>query len=391
MKNALGVIVNYINYEAQLLSAESRNIFELNPLSDEVLTSIIIPVFNEGGSYKYSNIYRTISTLINQTNLVENRIGAYEIIVVNNNSTDNSIEIVKDISLSTEIPILIINENQQGYGNSLKAGFDFATRRFLDREIKHNSLTSNKIKFQNYTIVSTDADSTAISPLWVCRIQELMNDNKIACFGGPMPLSKTDKIKYPNIALIIDRYTYLIKEIWNIFGGQTAGANMGIRPYWYSIIGGVKNIFNLPYAMDVYMGDKIITLGGKAEMLPDDGYVCFNLRRVLENPMKWFAGESYTEGMKNIREENINGDLPLEMVEQAWKIRKENTIGLFFQLILLNPVILFSDEKKIISFFDSKVSFEKFRANVISLSNSFILEAQKILSTNYLNEITRNI
>lgn len=387
----LGAIINYVNYEAQQLTSESKTILKSIPLSDETKTSVVIPVFNEGGEFKTANISRTINSLIAQTNLQGDRIHQYEIIAVNNNSTDNTLEILLDFSTSADIPILIINEVEKGYENALKAGLDFVTRRFLEREIRHGSLETGKIKFQNFSLVTTDADPTEISKLWIYRIQELMNNEKIDCFGGPMPLSIEDSIKYPNINLIIERYTVLTKKLWNIFGGQTPGANMGMRPYWYSLIGGVKKVFNLPYAMDVFMGDKIMTLGGKAEMLPDDGFVCFNLRRVLDNPIKWFAGKTYDEGMKIIRDENTKGDLPKEMIEEAWRIRKQNTVNLLLQLILLKPFVLFEKEKIIIPLFDSVSAFETFKNTVRQLGNTQIFEAQKFLSENYFEQIERNI
>jgi glycosyltransferase involved in cell wall biosynthesis len=387
----LGAIINYLNYEANPLSNGTKLLLRNNPMSDEILTSVVIPVYNEGGDIENSNIIRTINYLKKQQDLSGKSFTTYELIVVNNNSTDNSEELLKAATSDSPTPILLITEERQGYEYALKSGFDFALRRFFEREIKYGSLKDGNIKFKAYSVASTDADPTDISKLWIYRIQELMTNERVSCFGGPMPLNKDDAGQFPNINLIIERYTKLTNKIWKIFGGQTPGANMGIRPYWYATIGGVKRVFDLPFAMDVYMGNKIMTLGGNVAMLPNDAFVCFNLRRVLDNPIKWFAGQTYSEGMTNIRDSYSANDLPNELIEIAWDARKRNTISILIQLILLKPSVLYSDEEKLCEFFETLFSFQEFRNKVIELSGTSILEARNILLKSYLDEITAKV
>lgn len=386
-----GRIINYLNYEANPLTHETKSLLHNYPMSDKILTSVVIPVYNEGGNIENSNIIRTINYLKKQQDLYGKPLSNYELIVVNNNSTDNSEELLKAASSDSPISILLITEERQGYDYALKSGFDFALRRFFEREIKHGSLKDGDIKFKTYSVASTDADPTDISKLWIYRIQELMSNEQISCFGGPMPLCKDDAEQFPNINLIIERYIELTNKIWVIFGGQTPGANMGIRPYWYATIGGVKRVFDLPFAMDVYMGNKIMTLGGRVAMLPNDGFVCFNLRRVFENPIKWFAGQTYSEGMTNIRGYYQNNDLPSELIEKSWEARKVNTISILIQLILLKPSVLYSQEEKLSNFFKSSTSFEKFRNRVIELISAPIMEAKDVLYKSYVNEISTKV
>jgi glycosyltransferase involved in cell wall biosynthesis len=387
----LGTIINYLNYDANPLTHESILALEANRLNDETFVSIIIPVFNEGGVSDQSNIERTLKLLDMQTDLQGNKILNYEIIVVNNNSTDNSVKIIKDIIVDSKISIILIEEYIQGYENALKTGFDFAMRRFLQREVRHSSLLTSKTKFNKYTLAATDADPTDISQLWVYRIIEAMSDEMIACFGGPMPLSLDDAKKYPNINIAIVKYTDLMKRIWEVFGGHTSGANMGVRPFWYATVGGVKRIFDLPFAMDAYIGEKIIAMGGKAIMLPEDAFICFNLRRVLDNPVNWFAGKAYESGMTNIRSVNGDGDLPAEILQEIWNLRKRNTINLFFQLLIQKPIFLFQEELKLIPFFNDKSNFESFREKIIQLSGYPVFETKELISSIFANQVIENI
>ena len=76
------------------------------------MISILIPCYNE------ENI---ISESINKIyNFFENKKYDFEIVVINNASTDNTLKLLNKINLDYEIKIL--NENRKGKGNAIKFG-----------------------------------------------------------------------------------------------------------------------------------------------------------------------------------------------------------------------------------------------------------------------------
>lgn len=81
--------------------------------------SIVIPVYNEGESVK--------SVLINLKNHLETYSMHYEIIAVNDCSTDDSLEVLKSIDFIT----IVEHKHNKGYGAALKSGIKKATNPYI--------------------------------------------------------------------------------------------------------------------------------------------------------------------------------------------------------------------------------------------------------------------
>lgn len=86
-------------------------------MSNQLSVSIVIPAYNEA-----KRIQRTLEALRRQSLL------PYEIIVVDNNSTDNT----ADIARSYE-NVRVVNESQQGIGHARNRGFDEAAGDIIAR------------------------------------------------------------------------------------------------------------------------------------------------------------------------------------------------------------------------------------------------------------------
>ena len=86
-------------------------------------TLIIIPTFNEEGS---------IGTLLKQLATIQmnNSISQFEVLVVDDNSPDKTIEIIK--SLNYEWVNLEVRPKKDGLGNAYKFGFNWASQRNYD-------------------------------------------------------------------------------------------------------------------------------------------------------------------------------------------------------------------------------------------------------------------
>ncbi len=151
--------------------------------------SIIIPAYNEE---KYIR-----ECLKHITDQIE---PADEVIVVNNNSTDKTVEIIK------EFPVTLVNETQQGMIPARNRGFNEAMGDIL---------------------VKTDAD-TQVPKDWVKKIKENFKENKIEALSGPVSfydlpasstvfsnfLSKTLKLMFHQNFLFGPNYA-ISKKMWN--------------------------------------------------------------------------------------------------------------------------------------------------------------------------------
>jgi glycosyltransferase involved in cell wall biosynthesis len=113
--------------------------------------SIVIPVYNEEKTLKE---YNYVNLLIKK--LEENKFNDYEIILVNDGSTDKSesyIKVIKDHNNKIKVISFLVNK---GYGSALKAGI---------------------ISAKNDTVVITDVDGT-YSPESLIEIIEIFNNSK---------------------------------------------------------------------------------------------------------------------------------------------------------------------------------------------------------------------
>lgn len=116
--------------------------------------AIIIPAYNEE-----ETIVRCLESCIAQTSKAD------EIIVVNNNSVDDTVKLVKEIQKANpDQNIRLLNEKTQGITPARNRGFKEAKSEILGR---------------------IDADST-ISPNWVETVRETFKDKIVAASTGPV-------------------------------------------------------------------------------------------------------------------------------------------------------------------------------------------------------------
>ncbi|HSX09767.1 MAG TPA: glycosyltransferase family 2 protein [Candidatus Saccharimonadales bacterium] len=117
--------------------------------------SVVVPVYNEE---KY--LAACLDSLMAQTEQAD------EIIIVDNNSTDNSVEIAK------RYPVTIIHEKEQGMTPARNRGF-------------------NEAKYE--IIARTDAD-TILPPGWVKRIKKAFLNKDLVALSGPASFYDLPKI-----------------------------------------------------------------------------------------------------------------------------------------------------------------------------------------------------
>ncbi|MGB2691843.1 MAG: glycosyltransferase family 2 protein [Thermodesulfobacteriota bacterium] len=85
--------------------------------------SAILPAHNEAENIK--------TTVENCVFYLEKNASDYEVVVVNDGSSDNTQEIVEELSSLNSKVVLVNHEINKGYGSALRSGFDEAKKEFI--------------------------------------------------------------------------------------------------------------------------------------------------------------------------------------------------------------------------------------------------------------------
>lgn len=204
--------------------------------------SVAIPVYNEGHYLK-----ACLQSLMSQDEKPE------EIIVVNNNSTDNSVEVAK------QFPVRIVNETHQGISYARNRGFD---------EVKSD------------IIARCDAD-TILPKNWISRITYDFENNSIDAVTG---------VANYDIPFMGPAATYLYLEIVRMIqmgGGTLIGYNMAFKKEIWEKIKDTVCMDNHTVHEDVDLALHINKIGGKI-MHDRKLIVKTSGRRIKEHPISFF-------------------------------------------------------------------------------------------------------
>ena len=193
--------------------------------------SIVIPAYNEEGF-----ISSCLDALTKQTTS-----GKFEVIVVNNNSTDNTLKIVNEYI--KKLNLVIINEKRKGRSPTRLAGF---------------------INALGQIILSTDADARV--PIdWVEKIMVAFDkDASVSAITGTCKI--IDCFWFKNS--VFNFFQPLLMKIYRLFFGHfwLSGFNFAIRKDAYTKSGGFDP--NLNGLEDIDLSFKV-SRAGKIKFLPD--------------------------------------------------------------------------------------------------------------------------
>jgi len=85
--------------------------------------SAVFPAFNEAENIE--------NTVLNTDHYFKEKVSDYEIIVVNDGSTDDTESILKQLSLSVSNLVIVNHPGNMGYGAALRTGFDKASKDYI--------------------------------------------------------------------------------------------------------------------------------------------------------------------------------------------------------------------------------------------------------------------
>lgn len=192
----------------------------MNNSRDKILISVVIPAYDEE-----KNISKCIESLLCQD--FQDR---YQIIVVDNNSTDNTLLIAKTY------PVKVITENQKGVAYARQAGFNLA---------------------EGEIIASTDAD-TIVPKDWLSKIHSLLRDDAYIGVTGPFLFYDRGKI-WNRLARIISPIMILLDKMLNRGKSNFNGMNFAIKKNIFKKVGGFNK--ELQFGEDINLAKKAHAYG----------------------------------------------------------------------------------------------------------------------------------
>jgi dolichol-phosphate mannosyltransferase len=202
--------------------------------------SVVLPAYNEEGSI--SETIKTLYSKLNEVNI------DHEILVVNDNSKDNTFEILKELKKS--IPTLVF------YTNSGANGFGYAIRYGLER-----------YKGDCVAIMMADlSDDPDDLVLFYRRL--LVGD--VDCVFGSRFIKGGKLIDYPFIKLIINRIANFIIQI--SIGIKYNDATNAFKLYKRNVINGISPLLSPHFNLTIELSLKSIIRGYTYDVIPNKWY-----------------------------------------------------------------------------------------------------------------------
>jgi dolichol-phosphate mannosyltransferase len=202
--------------------------------------SVVLPAYNEEGSIK-----ETLITLY--AKLQEEKID-HEIVVVNDNSKDNTLQVLAKIQ--EIIPTLVIHTN---YGPN---GFGYAIRYGLER-------------FQGDCVAIMMADlSDDPSDLVLFYRRLCLGD--VDCVFGSRFIKGGKLVDYPLLKLLINRVANLIIQF--VIGIRYNDATNAFKLYRRNVINGISPLLSPHFNLTIELSLKSIIRGYSYDVLPNSWY-----------------------------------------------------------------------------------------------------------------------
>lgn len=202
--------------------------------------SVVLPAFNEEGSIEET--LRTLYAKLKDENI------EHEIIVVNDNSKDNTLSVLSKISET--IPTLVVHTNPG------PNGFGYAIRYGLER-------------FQGDCVAIMMADLSD-DPSDLVQFYRRLSIGDIDCVFGSRFIRGGKLVDYPFLKLIINRIANLIIQI--TIGIKYNDATNAFKLYRRNVINGISPLLSPHFNLTIELSLKSIIRGYTYDVLPNKWY-----------------------------------------------------------------------------------------------------------------------
>ncbi|MBA8928476.1 glycosyltransferase involved in cell wall biosynthesis [Kutzneria viridogrisea] len=309
--------------------------------------SVVLPVYNEAENLP--TVLRSLYEQHGENGPLDH--GLYEVVLVDNNSTDDTVAIARDFAeRNPDLAIHVVSEPEQGVACARKAGMDFAAAR------------APVDPGRRFYLVSADADCQ-VDRKWLWELFSTMEANKAAIGVCDYYYEAAHFTKRPRLWEMIQRTLRCRAVTFALFGGFPDGKGFAVDREAYQKVGGVEIFYQLQGGRFVnHLSDDWdfgIRVRGSGEdiVYSPRSRVEINPRRVDHAIEEVITGRAYgSDGiivMRDIRPRAAAGrdvDLTPEQAQQAWEFSiKDFTPKNTILPVLLTPSLL--DDAAVIEFF----------------------------------------
>ncbi|MGW6931380.1 glycosyltransferase [Lentzea sp. NPDC054927] len=312
-------------------------------MGEHVRLSVVLPVYNEA-----ANIHEVLQSLHDQDEIDPD---TYEIVLVDNNSTDDTVAIARAFAERSKVALHVIGEPEQGVAPARRTGMEFAVHRSRAR----------RDPGERFYLVSADADCR-VDRRWLVELFVAMEKDKAAIGVCDYYYNAEHFVGRPRLWDAIQRTLRCRAVTFSLFGGFPDGKGFAVEREAYESVGGIEIFYQLQHGRfvnhlsdDWDFGIKVRGSGHDITYAPRSK-VEINPRRVNHALDEVIAGRAYgNDGiivMRDIRPEAPERAVDLTEAEalQAWEFSiKDFTPKNTILPVLLTPSFL--DEDAVVAFF----------------------------------------
>jgi len=294
------------------------NIDTFAPMRKETIATIVIPFYNEENT-----LNNALEALYNQQDKNGNSVRQFfEIILVDNRSTDASIEIISHFSKQhAELNIFVVSESRAGVAWARKTGMDFACQRSHERDQQYELS-------KPFYIFGGDADCIVDSH-WFDELRQTMESSN-AAIGVCQYIYPHDYFsRLPKLFTVVQRLLHFKHFILEYFGGFPDGKGFAVRRDKYEKIGGIEIFYQLQNGQFVCHLSDDWDFGIKMRASDEEIIYCPN-SKVFTNPRRltlaldeMLIGKAYGKNgtivMRDIRPDKKTKKLPHDLSEAQAK------------------------------------------------------------------------